>query len=44
METTPHLYDTLIQVLGQPPKWVDRRHLPPLAWMTGGLIHSGGSS
>jgi hypothetical protein len=40
MENTPHLYDTLIQVLGQHPKWVDRRHLQTLAWMLVGLIHS----
>ena len=41
MENTPHLYDTLLQVLGQHPKWVDRRHLQTLAWMMVGLIHSG---
>ena len=41
MENTPHLYDTLMQVLGQHPTWVDRRHLQTLAWMMVGLIHSG---
>jgi hypothetical protein len=41
MENTPHLYDTLVQVLGQHPHWVDLRHLKSLAWMMVGLIHSG---
>ena len=41
MENTPHLYSTLLQVLGQHPKWVDRRHLQTLAWMMVGLIHAG---
>ena len=41
MENTPHLYDTLVHVLSQHPKWVDRRHLQTLAWMMVGLIHSG---
>ena len=41
MENTPHLYNTLMQVLGQHPKWVDRRHLQTLVWMMVGLIHSG---
>ena len=31
MENTPHLYDTLVQVLGQHPHWVDLRHLKSLA-------------
>jgi len=41
MENTPHLYDTLVSVLSQHPKWLDRRHLQTLAWMLVGLIHSG---
>ena len=41
MENTPHLYDTLVHVLRQHPKWVDQRHLKTLAWMMVGLIHSG---
>jgi hypothetical protein len=31
MENTPHLYDTLVYVLSQQPKWLDRRHLQTLA-------------
>jgi hypothetical protein len=41
MENTPHLYDTLVQVLSQHRKWLDRRHLKTLAWMMVGLVHSG---
>jgi Transposase DDE domain len=41
MENTPHLYDTLVYVLSQHPKWLDRCHLQTLAWMMVGLIHSG---
>jgi len=41
MENPPHLYDTLVQVLGQHLHWVDLRHLKSLAWMMVGLIHSG---
>lgn len=41
MANTPHLYHTLMQVLGHHPKWVDRRHLQTLAWMMVGLLHSG---
>ena len=41
MEHTPRLYDTLVQVLGQHPHWVDLRHRKSLAWMMVGLIHSG---
>jgi Transposase DDE domain len=41
MENTPHLYNTLMQVLGQHPPWVDRRHLQTLAWMMVGRIHAG---
>lgn len=41
MENTPHLYDTLVHVLSQHPKWVDQRHLKTLAWMMVGLMHSG---
>src|SRR5499427_3492132 len=44
MENTPHLYDTLVQVLSQHPHWADLRHLKTLAWMMVGLIHSGCSS
>ena len=41
MENTPHLYNTLVYVLSQHPKWLDQRHLQTLAWMMVGLIHSG---
>jgi hypothetical protein len=33
MESTPRLYDTLVQVLSQHENWADRRHLKTLAWM-----------
>ena len=41
MESTPRLYDTLVQVLSQHQKWVDLRHLKTLAWMMMGLMQSG---
>ena len=41
MENTPHLYDTLVDVLSQHAKWVDQRHLTTLAWMMVGLIQAG---
>jgi hypothetical protein len=41
MENTPHLYDTLVSVLSQHSKWLDRRHLQTLAWMMVGLMQSG---
>ena len=41
MESTPRLYDTLVDVLHQHQKWLDLRHLKTLAWMTVGLIQSG---
>ena len=41
MENTPHLYNTLVHVLGQHAKWADQRHLKTLAWMMVGLIHAG---
>ena len=41
MENTPHLYNTLVQVLSQHAKWLDQRHLKTLAWMMAGLIQSG---
>lgn len=44
LENTPHLYDTLVRVLSQHPKWLDIRHLKTLAWMMVGLIHSGSIS
>lgn len=40
MENTPYLYDTLLGVLGQHGKWLDRRHRQTLAWMMLGLISS----
>jgi hypothetical protein len=40
MENTPYLYDTLLGVLGQHEKWLDRRHQQTLAWMMLGLICS----
>jgi hypothetical protein len=44
MENTPSLYDTLVQVLRQHRSWLDLRHLKTVAWMMGGLIHSGSLS
>ena len=41
MGGTPHLYDTLVQVLSQHQNWVDLRHLKTLAWMIVGLMQSG---
>jgi len=38
MENTPYLYDTLLNVLGQHSKWLDRRHRQTLAWMMMGVI------
>jgi hypothetical protein len=40
MESTPRLYDTLVQVLSQHENWVDRRHLKTLAWMIVGLVQA----
>src|SRR3712207_6077472 len=40
MESTPSLYATLRHVLGQPSKWLDRRHRQTLAWMMLGLMGS----
>jgi hypothetical protein len=44
MESTPRLYDTLVDVLHQHQKWLDLRHLKTLAWMTVGLIQCGNIS
>jgi Transposase DDE domain len=41
MESTPRLYNTLVDVLHQHQKWLDLRHLKTLAWMTAGLIQCG---
>jgi hypothetical protein len=41
MESTPRLYETLVDVLHQHQKWLDLRHLKTLAWMTVGLIQAG---
>src|SRR5256886_14025674 len=40
MESTPYLYDTLLSVLSQHAKWLDRRHRQTLAWLMVGLIRS----
>lgn len=40
MESTPRLYDTLVDVLSQHANWVDRRHLKTLAWMMVGLMQA----
>jgi hypothetical protein len=40
MESTPRLYDTLVDVLSQHENWVDRRHLKTLAWMIVGLMQA----
>ena len=39
MENTPNMYDTLMQLFGQP-KWLDKRHLKALVWMVIGLLKS----
>ena len=41
MESTPRLYDTLVDVLHQHQQWLDRRHLKTRAWMAAGLIPCG---
>jgi len=41
MENTSQLYDTLMEVYGQPKKWLDKRHLKTLVWMVMGVIWSG---
>ena len=41
MESTPRLYDTLVQVLRQHQNWLDRRPLKTLTWMIAGLMQSG---
>ena len=41
MEATPHLYDTLVEVLSQHQNWLALRHLKTLAWMLVGLMQSG---
>ena len=41
MESTPRLYETLVDVLGQHQNWLDLRHLKTLAWMTVGLMQAG---
>jgi hypothetical protein len=40
MESTPRLYDTLVQVLSQHENWANRRHLKTLAWMMVGLMEA----
>jgi hypothetical protein len=40
MESTPHLYETLVDVLSQHENWRDRRHLKTVAWMMVGLSPS----
>jgi hypothetical protein len=40
MESTPRLYETLVDVLSRHANWVDRRHLKPLAGMMVGLIQA----
>jgi hypothetical protein len=40
MESTPRLYDTLVNVLSQHTNWGDRRHLKTLAWMMVGLMQA----
>lgn len=41
MESTPLLYQTLLQVLGCHSNWLDLRHRKTLAWMITGVIQSG---
>jgi hypothetical protein len=40
MESTPRLYETLVEVLSQHANWVDQRHLKTLAWMMVGLMQA----
>jgi len=40
MKTTPNLYHTLFQILGQQTQWRDIRHLHTLVWMLVGMIKS----
>ncbi len=40
MKTTPNLYNTLFQILGQQTHWRDIRHLHTLVWMVVGIIKS----
>src|SRR5262244_1263203 len=41
--STPHLYDTLVEVLSQHQNWLDLQHRKTLAWMIVGLMQSGNS-
>lgn len=40
MEVKSELYHTLLVILGQVEKWLDKRHMKTLAWMVVGLIES----
>ncbi|MCA9962733.1 MAG: hypothetical protein KC423_00765, partial [Anaerolineales bacterium] len=40
MKSTLSLYNTLVTILGQYHKWLDKRHFYTLAWMVVGLIMS----
>jgi hypothetical protein len=40
MESTPRLYETLVDVLSQQAPWVEQRHLKTLAWMMGSLMQA----
>ena len=37
MESTPLLYQTLVQILGCHQNWLDIRHVKTLAWMIHGF-------
>jgi Transposase DDE domain len=41
MESTPRLYNTLVEVLRQHQNWVDLRHLKTMTWMVVGLLQAG---
>jgi Transposase DDE domain len=41
MESTPRLYETLVEVFRQHQNWVDLRHLKTLTWMVVGLMQAG---
>jgi hypothetical protein len=41
MESTPRLYDTLVDVLRQHQNWVELRHLKTMTWMVIGLMQAG---
>lgn len=41
MKINSRLYNTIIEILSQHKKWLDKRHMYTLVWMVVGLIRSG---